>query len=140
MITFRNNKQAITTQDLDDFENEFDIVLPQKYREMMLIYNGGRPDPAIVYTNGERGSIGAFYSIKYGKQQVSLYIKWVQIEEQNIPINFLPIARDEGGNNYTLKLDGDNIGEIHLWYSDTEDVEKEKVADDLEEFLGGWVL
>ena len=43
-MEFRNSKQKLTAQELTEFEKKVKFNLPEKYKKIMLEYNGGRPE------------------------------------------------------------------------------------------------
>ncbi len=113
------------------------IKLPEKYKNFILLSNGGFPEEDVLINQGE-DVLELFYSIKYGTQLVEDRIETFQVVEDLIPKNHLPVA---AGNNsvYTLSLDASSEGSVHGWYFDLGETQTKKIANDLEEFLGGWI-
>tara|TARA_A100001518_G_C1162442_1_gene16780 strand:- start:12 stop:410 length:399 start_codon:yes stop_codon:yes gene_type:complete len=124
---FEQTEPKLENQDLIDFENKFDIVLSQNYKELMLKYNGG-------YTE-ENESFDTLKSIKYGELKVETSILIHQNTERNIPKNFLPIANDFSDNIICLNLEeNENYGKIYCFYFDVDKVDL--LSNSLEELLG----
>ncbi|TXK74406.1 SMI1/KNR4 family protein [Mesonia sp. K4-1] len=124
---FEQTEPKLENQDLIDFENKFDIVLSQNYKELMLKYNGG-------YTEANE-SFDTLKSIKYGELKVETSILIHQNTERNIPKNFLPIANDFSDNIICLNLEeNENYGKIYCFYFDVDKVDL--LSNSLEELLG----
>ena len=124
---FEQTEPKLENQDLIDFENKFDIVLSQNYKELMLKYNGG-------YTEANE-SFYTLKSIKYGELKVETSILIHQNTERNIPKNFLPIANDFSDNIICLNLEeNENYGKIYCFYFDVDKVDL--LSNSLEELLG----
>jgi cell wall assembly regulator SMI1 len=124
---FEQVEKKILAEDLNDFEKEQKIKLPLEYRKLILKYNGG-------YTENN-SFFDTLKSIKYGSVTVEKAINVHQKWEQNIPINFLPIANDFSDNIICIKLDkGNDYGKIYCFYFDVNRLSK--IANSLEELLG----
>lgn len=113
--------------DIENFENLFNIILPENFRRFLKKNNGG-----LVLENE---SIRLFLSLLYG-QTIEDEIDTHQISEQNIPQGFLPIALDYSDNPITLNLNqGEDYGKIFLFELDFE-CDSYIIANSLEELLG----
>ena len=124
---FEQTEMNLKQNDLNYFQQEFDIHLPENYKQLILKYNGG-------YTNNNE-YFDTLKSIKFGEVKVEDTIKNHQIIENNIPINFLPIANDFSDNIICLNLqNGEDYGKIYCFYFDVDKLEK--IANSLEELLG----
>ncbi|MCB9042769.1 MAG: SMI1/KNR4 family protein [Chitinophagales bacterium] len=47
-MRFTNNEQKLTEKELFEFEKEFNLKLPESYRNVILEYNGGSPEKNIL--------------------------------------------------------------------------------------------
>ena len=83
---FEQTEMNLKQNDLNYFQQEFDIHLPENYKQLILKYNGG-------YTNNNE-YFDTLKSIKFGEVKVEDTIKNHQIIENNIPMNYLPIANE----------------------------------------------
>jgi cell wall assembly regulator SMI1 len=124
---FEQTEMNLKQNDLNYFQQEFDIHLPENYKQLILKYNGG-------YTNNNE-YFDTLKSIKFGEVKVEDTIKNHQIIENNIPMNYLPIANDFSDNIICLNLQtGEDYGKIYCFYFDVDKLEK--IANSLEELLG----
>lgn len=101
-------------------ENEWGFTLPADYREFLLQYNGGRPNPKFfVFKDSENGSsIHTFlgFSDEYSKSLV----KKRSMFHKRIPMRFFPIAYDDGGNLICISVSGNDYGKVYFWDHDFE--------------------
>jgi len=126
-IKLIESEENITTYDIIEFETIFNLELPENYKKLILKYNGG------VDSVGD-SIFTELYSIKYGELLVEDAINTLQIVEDTIPKNYLPIAATGTGNQITLHLKlGDDYGKIYLFCYD--ELEPRKIADSLEELF-----
>jgi len=131
MKKFKGSEQELTVAELDTFQQELEITLPQKYIEHILVVNGGKPLEDTF--NGKR--VHYFHSIKYGDYPLHEIIEDIK---DVLPDNLFPFAEDEGGNAFCISLSEENNGEIYIWYHDMDDEDKvEFLADSFEDFMKG---
>lgn len=66
MIDFRIENELITEEELNEFEQEIGLTLPEDYRVHMLKYNGGLPQSYSLYFGEPDDGIllSSFKSIK----------------------------------------------------------------------------
>ena len=118
----KSNVQLITLQELNTFQTNLGMLLPEDYRHHMLQFNGGIAEPDnLEHTNyPEMPSTGLDYlfSIKYG----SLTVEYVYDSiSQHLPEGYLPIGKNRGGGEIIMSLNNDSTyGEIKEWYPDDE--------------------
>ncbi len=138
-IKFINSKALLTIEDIQEFETNLEIKLPNNLKNLLLESNGGTIEIDAVYINGEKSdySFGALYSIKYGLNTIEYSTDMIQITEQLIPREHILFADDQGGNQYTISTEEEDYGKIFIWYMDIGEPEKELVANSLEEFFTG---
>lgn len=136
-IEFTEVEKSIENIDIIEFENKFNIKLPENYKRLMLKFNGGVPLDRVVYSDGDELTIGGFCSIKYGDILLENSIYDYQIREKIIPVGYIPVAYDAFDNTYSISINKIDYGKIYCRYFDTGDDEETLVADSLEEFLGG---
>lgn len=136
-IDFYDVGNPIIQKDIDDFEAKFNIRLPQNYKKLLLRFNGGITSEDCIYIDGEEGSIGGFYSIKYGNILVEDAVENFHISQELIPSDCIPIGYDGFGNPYCISTNEEDYGKIYCWFFDMGEEEGRLMADSLEEFLGG---
>lgn len=126
-IIITSPEKKIDKVQIDLFQNNFNLTLPNNYKFFLLKYNGG-----LVIENE---LIRLFLSIAHG-QKIEDEIDTHQISEQNIPQGFLPIALDYSDNPITINLnEGEDYCKIFLFELDFEG-EGFIIANSLEELLG----
>ncbi len=125
-IKFKEIEQSLTDKDIAAFEKQYKIDLPNNYKKLVLNFNGGIP------INNKK--FHCLYSIKYGQVTVEYTRNILQVVEQIIPKEYLPIADDWNGNVFTISTIKEEYGQIFCWYLDSDN-EKRKVAETLEDFL-----
>ena len=138
MLTFASVNPPATSQDIASYEKLIAFKLPSDYREFLTTKNGGRPanfdDLACrVHWNGqtwadpiEEEGIDYFYKIDekdIGLGLQATFKAYTHVDKR-IPDGLIPIAIDQGGNQYLLNLNNDSYGTVHFWFKDfavTED-------------------
>ncbi len=131
MIKISDSEKVISNNDIIEFENKWNIVLPINYTNFLKKYNGGS---AYDY----HPFLSSFNSLKYNKHNTLLDETYEIYNFLNNDLNkdFLPIASTHTDNPITLCLKlGENYGKIIIFYFD-RDKEPEVVANSLEELLG----
>lgn len=118
MIDISPNKYTFDETELDKFENELGVILPQSYKHFLQKYNGGTPEPNIIELKNEEIksiSITDFFGVK--NAQINDLKFQYEIYKERIPNKHIPISRVEGGNIICLGLENHYIS---LWDHDTE--------------------
>ena len=84
---------------LNDFEKKYSLALPDDYKKFLLEHNGGAPVPS---TNKIPATfVQWIYGIQDEENWASL--DWnIEIYDERMPSNTLPIASDPGGNQFFL--------------------------------------
>lgn len=113
MIDFRIENELITEEELNEFEQEIGLTLPEDYRVHMLKYNGGLPQSYSLYFGEPDDGIllSSFKSIKYGTPLVE--------KQDYLPENYLSIGYTETGY-LAMSLDQKEYGSIFVYYSEVE--------------------
>ncbi|WGH77096.1 SMI1/KNR4 family protein [Tenacibaculum tangerinum] len=131
MISFILAEKSIKSEDLVAFEKKFELILPERYKEHMLKFNGGFPDKD--YYKGV--NIAHFNPIKYGDDTLEHNILDLQ---DVLPVGYLPFAYDLGGNQICMDLnEGENYGKVYYLPMDMGDIRSEFLSDSFEIFLNG---
>lgn len=127
---FSLEHQAISAEELQEFEAAIGLVLPEDYKAHMLAYNGGTASSIYLFFGEPDDGINlfGFYPIKYGD--------WLFAEPKNyLPEKYIAIGRTETGN-LAMSLDETNYGNIYVHYSE---VELEFLASSFTEFIDGLI-
>lgn len=113
----------IQESDISRIERLFNITLPQDYRQFLLRYNGGRPEPSVFriknyYNSDNMAVIDTFLGISNG-QEDSLE-EYIKTYRDRMPKNIIPIAYDPGGNIIAISVSGNDQGYIYFWEHESE--------------------
>ena len=102
----------LTTEDISKLESEFEITLPQDYKEFLLTHNGGRPEISYAEFYIEYLEEYVYLVTLYDINDVSEYSNmW----PGDIPLKSIIIGRDTRGGQLLLIADGEEDG---LYYYD----------------------
>lgn len=109
-IDFENSFNQLDSEEIEHFEQEHNIKLPDDYKNFLLTDNGGKPKKRRFTTADGTitSSIMLFFPIaeETDLNIMTFYNKYNQ--GKIIPSNFLPIGIDPAENLICLKLDEDN--------------------------------
>lgn len=115
MLKMLFSKESISEIEIAEFEQFIDYKLPDDYKTFLLKYNGGRPahDVFDFYLYKEdASSVNMLFSL--GKEKFfNLYSFYINYK-QRIPLGFIPIANDPGGNLILMNLIDAKNG-IYFW-------------------------
>ncbi|RFB12693.1 SMI1/KNR4 family protein [Bacillus sp. HNG] len=109
----------ISLQDIKQFEQEYDVTLPQQYIAFLLEYNGGYPHESSFQISDDEGEslINKFYGLGQMKSNLG---KVFEILEGEIPEGFISIANDPAGNEILLGVSEEFHGKVYFWIHDIE--------------------
>lgn len=130
----------LSLKDLEMFEREHNLNIPDLYRDFLLTYNGGYADPNVFYISSEEGEsvLNVFYGI--GNMYNNLEKKFDFFDEI-VEIGFIPIASDSGGNQICLGVNERFYEKIYFWDHEQEADEDMGnmyfLAENINEFLDG---
>jgi hypothetical protein len=122
ILTFRQrqNSQAITLQELNDFETLIGYALPSDYRQHMLSHNGSMVVQNVSHVNYPGGGEGISYfdPIKYGSH--TMEVVYANLNGK-IPNGYLSIGLTNNGANIIMSLNNDaTYGHIKEYFPDGE--------------------
>jgi hypothetical protein len=105
-----NEHRPATEQDVQSLEMAIHAVLPYDYRQFLLRYNGGYPEP--------RGFCGGTEVLDcfFGFCQKSrcLWCEYYACRDV-LPDSVIPIADDPGGNYISLAVYKPDCGKVYFW-------------------------
>ena len=112
MIENNNEFGKLKEIELSDFEKVNDIILPNDYKDFLLKFNGGVPNPNV----NENPSTVVTYilGMHNGDYYASLY-KHVDIFKRRLPFSTFPIATDGFGNLFIMSVHPKGLGHIYFW-------------------------
>lgn len=112
---------------LSEFEEEFNVKLPEQYREFMIKYNGGRVDPNIFDLDviDDATVLNELYELKTEKG-LDLY-SVNDLHEDYFSDEFIAIGDDPGGSDICIGVKGDVRGKVYFFdrESDYEEYDEE---------------
>lgn len=118
-IKFEKTTEKINEEDLQSFEKSFDIRLPEAFKNHYLQYNGGIPENKCFYMQAfdTYAEISRFFSIKYvderGQKIEDVYSN-LAIKQKILQPQYLPFAKDWGGNLFCINLKNNDVFIIYL--------------------------
>ncbi|KWW21751.1 SMI1 / KNR4 family protein [Peribacillus simplex] len=123
MTRISSNNPKIFLQDINQFEQEYDVNLPKQYVDFLLKYNGGYPQESNFKISDDEGEslVNKFYGIGDMKSNLA---KVFEVLEGEIPDEFISIANDPGGNEILLGVSGEYQGKVYFWNHDIEPEEE----------------
>lgn len=128
-IIWKRVKSLSRFNSLDNFEQEYDITLPDNLKEFIITNNGGRPNLDIIKTaDGKEVEIKALLS--FNKEDPENIYKVIDYFKKQFNGNIVPIATEPSGNYFCIDLTNNSIV---YWEHETNDLIF--IAKDLVEFL-----
>ena len=107
----------IDLADIVEFEEANEVLLPEDYKDFLLMHNGGRPEPNALPEVGT--DVQWLFGMVEEPAWASLFDA-LDTYEGRIPAWYMPIGTDSGGNLYIMSLFEENKGVIALWWHEEE--------------------
>ena len=113
---FYDCDHKLSEAEINEFEKEFQFVMPNMIKNHYLMYNGGYPEKSVYNAeNGERYVVNYFYSIN-GEEGNNLNETMLILKDENVfPQWLIPLADDEGGNLFCYSLKKNDEGAIYYY-------------------------
>jgi cell wall assembly regulator SMI1 len=115
---------SIQIVDIEKVERDYNIRLPQDYRDFLLEHNGGVPQPdtfdLLLAGKPSSSDVRRFLGIG-GASQDSLETQRKLDTNHVMPDSLLPIAYDSGGSVICLSVREADYGKVYFW--DNQDVD-----------------
>jgi hypothetical protein len=110
-----NPHGSCTEDQVIQFEKALGETLPSEYREFLVSFNGGSPEPAFFWIEEDIDGteIHQFYGLYENPFGSSLNM-FLGDDHCGIPDGFLSIADDGVGNSVLICLKGPQRGSIHF--------------------------
>ena len=122
MIEIPNEYGSLKIKELENFENENSIRLPEDYRNFLIKLNGGTPIKP--YLTQVETDINTFFGIVDEPDWFSLFDAITDYEGR-IPEYTMPIADDSFGNLFIIGFGEKNYGQVAFWDHEKESEEKD---------------
>jgi len=117
-LILEDSEQALSVQELIEFQDGFGAQLPVAFRQFYLEHNGGD----LSDSNGDNDFLlGGFTPIKYGVAPVEVVYRDLVDSLPSLE-GLIPFAHDYGGNSYLLSLRNDDYGKIYLYLMDEDEL------------------
>ena len=140
LIVNKDKRRVKSEEDINDFEHQFDIVMPNELRVFFLRYEGLYLDETESYF---KVSSGRFYEINKvlflfeGESGASVEAILAGHEEEGLK-GFIPFAIDSGGWDYCVSVNPETYGQVWIDKFDSgEEDPMEFVTDSFEDFIDG---
>ena len=131
-VKFKFSEKKLLRSEIEEFEREYNIKLPDELKNLLLQYNGG-----VLEKEMKDYAFAFLRPIKYGINTLEVAIDDLQITEHHIPREEIPFADDQFGNIFAISTRPEDYGKIYIWYMDVGEPRREFVANSLEEFFTG---
>ncbi len=117
MPTFARSFAPTTTRKIAAFEQRTGLRLPDDYKQFLLTTNGGTPNPKQFTVPGCGDALADYlYGLTDPTTPCDLDYELAQAQEIGpLPVGFLPIGHDPGGNTFLLATVGDDRGRVFFW-------------------------
>jgi cell wall assembly regulator SMI1 len=117
-LILEESGQALSVQELDEFQERFDAQLPAAFRQFYLQHNGGD----LSEDNGHNDLLlGGFTPIKYGIAPIETVYRDLTDSLPSLQ-GMIPFVYDDGGHSFLLSLKKDDYGKIYLYLMDEEEL------------------
>jgi FOG: Ankyrin repeat len=143
--------QSTPVERIGEFEKKYGLVLPNSYIKFLQRTNGGKTNFDSVLSCPNKSikedlmySVDLLFALDAGKEYgLDEMIDHWDLEENlrnsrelhDLRPDFLPVARDPGGNMYCIRVSSREVSEIAFWFHESGEFEK-IVAPSWDAFLG----
>ena len=122
-MIFEQTERQLTKAEITAFEQQYEIELPETFKQHYLQYNGGYPPYEYLKGADHIFTINGFYPIKYGRLTIEKLISDYQKSGINLT-KAIPFAYDNGGNIYLLSVEKSTCGQVFIMEAESEDNKK----------------
>ncbi|MCL9635033.1 SMI1/KNR4 family protein [Bacillus zanthoxyli] len=118
--------ESLSIEDLERFEHSHSITIPREYRDFLLEYNGGYPNPSVYKISEKLGEsiVNIFYGI--GTMYDNLEKKF-DLFDEIVEAGFMAIADDPSGNQICIGISNQYFGQVYHWAHGEETEEMENI-------------
>ncbi|TDQ28611.1 SMI1/KNR4 family protein [Tenacibaculum caenipelagi] len=148
-IKITESEKSISLKEFNSFLNEFNLKLPDTYKDFILKHNGGYPKLSAYgnpYEDGFEVDVFLCIDMTYNRTNISGdvilpsvndTIDTHQVLENNIPKYLFSFGLDAGGNDFCISMREEDFGAIYAFYMDGTSEEPIFICDSFEEFING---
>ncbi|UTR15000.1 SMI1/KNR4 family protein [Salipaludibacillus sp. LMS25] len=119
MVKIKKLNRKITEKELKQFEKKNKIRLTEKYKDFLLKWNRGSPEPCLFDISKDQGTsvLNVFNGIDAQYDDLE---EVIDIYEFRLPEGFIPIADDPSGNAICLGTKVPYYDHIYFWDHEQE--------------------
>ena len=121
-MDFKKKYGSTTLLSIVNFESKYGYLLPEDYKEFLVVQNGGIPLKKVFLINKEEqyDSIDVFFGLDMEKPFLNLdYL--VETYQDKFPKSIFPIGEDSGCNYICLNVDKSaDYGKIYFYDHEVE--------------------
>lgn len=112
---FTETGEPLEEAELMEFENQMQIRLPGEYRQFLLEYNGGRPDPNLFVFQGKNEGSDCHFILGLNGAPGSDLRPFIETHKERLPRGLFPVAYDSLGNLICLSVKKEDFGKVYFW-------------------------
>lgn len=131
----------LTAEELEKFEAHLQVQLPADYRQFLLEYNGGRPEPNLFTFHGQEEGSDCHYLLGLNGSDGFDLRPFIETHKERLPAGLFAIAYDSLGNLICLSTRKEDLGRIYFWDHQLHGKQAQAptlVAENFEKFLAGF--
>lgn len=115
-----NSGPALELNDINAFEEKYEVKFPEGYIDFLMKFNGGKPIPNCleIVEKGKTSfvAVRAFLQISEDKNySLEKFFQEFKIEEKRLPSLLIPIGIDSFGNLFCISVNSENWGWVFFW-------------------------
>jgi ankyrin repeat protein/predicted DNA-binding WGR domain protein len=118
-------KNTATQQQIKALEKRIGCKLPEEYRDFLMKYNGGRPNPRFVRVPGIKGianvGVDTLFHLQPSQRGVDELSHEIARCQKLLPQGHLPIAGSS--DLFTLSLKPKTFGAVYWWFHETDEAD-----------------
>ena len=117
MPTFTGGFRLPSVAEIEAAERSLGVTLPDDYKQFLLAYNGGRPEPN-CFSVKDRGDalVNMLFGVRDSQTRFDLARELeLATELDPLPDGFIAVGNDPGGNSLLLSTAGSDRGEVYFW-------------------------
>jgi hypothetical protein len=129
--TYQNS--TINMEEIESFEREESIIIPEIYKEFIVEYQGSGVNEILYYDKSN--TLWILNAFSEYEDMTALYKEL----KSGYGRKLIPFAYDPGGWHFCLCLDDEYFGTIYInrWTDHLPEEQFLKIADSFEEFING---
>jgi SMI1-KNR4 cell-wall len=131
---YEDTEQALSREDIDQFEKAAGVTLPEAFKQHYLSHNGGYPvDVEDVVGAQYIFPFHGFLPLKYGALPIEMVRK--DLADDFEIVEAIPFAYDQGSNIFYISTCSADFGVVYQVTAETKN--RFTVCNSFEEFLKG---